>query len=97
MRSRLDFAFADFAKAIDGWLEMTKAMKLSLREEIESGGFPLALFQAVCGCALLTFVFSILSVTLFALAFNRAWDLLEQFLLTPISQHQVQDESLPQI
>jgi len=39
MRPEFDRAFADCTKALDGWFGMVRALRISLCEEMESGGF----------------------------------------------------------
>ena len=96
MRPEVDFTFADCTKALDGWFGMVRALRISLCEEMESGGFLSALFHAVCGYAFLLFVLSVLLLALFGTAFNWAWDLVERVIPAPVSQQQISNEVSPQ-
>jgi len=96
MRPEFDLTFADCTKALDGWLGMVRAMRISLCEETESAGFLSALLHAVCGYALLLFVLAFLLSALFGIAFNWAWDLVERVITAPVSQQQIPNEVSPQ-
>ncbi|WP_456339352.1 hypothetical protein [Fervidibacter sacchari] len=96
MRPEFDRAFADCTKALDGWFGMVRALRISLCEEMESGGFLSALFHAVCGYALLLLVLAFLLSALFGTAFNWAWDLVERIIPAPVSQQQISNEVSPQ-
>jgi len=96
MRPEFDLTFADCTKALDGWFGMVRALRISLCEEMESGGFLSALLYAVCGYVLLLLMLAFLLSALFGTAFNWAWDLLERFILAPVLQRQIQNEVSPQ-
>ncbi len=96
MRPEFDFTFADCTKALDGWFGMVRALRVSLCEEMESGGFLSALSQAICGYALLLFVLAFLLSVLFGTAFNWAWDLVERVIPAPVTQRQIPNEVSPQ-
>jgi len=88
MRSQFELNLDVLTKAWGGWFDMVQAFKAWLREELPGVNFPVGLFHAAFGCALLLAMATVLSFgTLIAGAF-QVWKLSGEFL--PSGQNRLQ-------